>query len=156
VAHRANATLMAKNKDALRDHCAWLYVTQKLTLTDIKERTGIPLKTLSSWKKGRKGEADWDSRKRLHTSTPVSIKENLLVEMEKITRGEKSNVDGDQLVKFATSIQKIDKQMSVQTITSALMMLEDYLSKEDPAEAVRCLPSHKKFILHLIENDGKV
>ncbi len=79
-----------------------------------------------------------------------------MVELEKVARGEKSNIDGDQLVKIASSMQKIDKQLSVQVITSALMQYESWLSKEHPEEAVRSLPFHKQFILYLINSDGQV
>jgi hypothetical protein len=147
---------MANKKDELRDHAAWLYITQKLSLTDIKTRINIPLKTLSIWKKGRKGEVDWDTRRRQMVSTPVSIKETLMVEMEKVARGEKSEIDADQLVKIASSMQKIDKQLSVQVITSVLMQYESWIAKDYPEEAVRCLPFHKKFILHLINTDGEI
>jgi hypothetical protein len=147
---------MANNKDGLRDHAAWMYINHKLSLTEIKSRINVPLKTLSIWKKGRKGELDWDSRKRALMSTPIAIKETLMLEMEKVSRGEKSNIDGDQLIKIASSMQKIDKQLSVEVVTSALMMYENYLAKESPEEAVRCLEYHKRFILYLINTDGQV
>lgn len=153
---RANSTAMGKSKDELRDHAAWLFMHQNLTLTQISERINIPLKTLSVWKKGRKGEADWDTRKRSVLATPTKIKEELLVAMEKISRGEAVKIDHEKLVKVASSIAKIDKKLSVEVITSVIMMYESYLAKEDPAEAVRCLPFHKKFILHLINTDGQV
>jgi hypothetical protein len=149
-------SIMAKNKDALRDHAAWLYITQKLSLTEIKDRINIPLKTLSAWKKGRKGELDWDTRKRTIQSTPTAIKETLMAELERVAKGSASKIDADQLVKIASSMQKIDKQLSPQVITSALMLYENWLAKEDPQEAVRCLAHHKKFILYLIQTDGQV
>jgi transposase len=146
----------AKAKDELRDHAAWLYTAQRLSLTEIKSRINIPVKTLSIWKKGRKGETDWDTRRRLLLSTPTSIRETLLLELEKVAKGETSKVDADQLVKIASSMQKIDKQLSVQVITSCVMILEKWLAKEHPEEAVRSLPFHKKFILFLINSDGQV
>lgn len=145
-----------KSKDELRDHAAELYINYRLSLTQIKDRINIPLKTLSIWKKGRKGEIDWDQRKRNVKSAPISIKEQLLIEMEKVSSGQKSEIDADQLVKFASAIQKIDKQLSVQVITSAMMQYENWLSKEHPEEAVRSLPFHKKFILYLINTDGQL
>ena len=145
---------MGKNKDELRDHSAWLFITQGLTLTQISERTGIPLKTLSIWKKGRKGETDWDTRKRSVIGSPARIKELLLNRMEKLA-GE-ADVNAEKMAKLAAAIAKIDKKLSPEVITSCLMMYESYLAKEDPAEAVRSLPFHKKFILHLITTDGQV
>lgn len=147
---------MGKSKDELRDHAAWLFISENLTLTQISQRIDVPTKTLSAWKKGRKGEPDWDTRKRMTLSTPTKIKESLLVEMEKLSRGEESKVNAEKLVKVASSIAKIDKKLSVEVIASVIMMYESYLAKEDPAEAVRSLPHHKKFILHLITTDGQV
>jgi hypothetical protein len=156
MANTAKPVFMGKSKDELRDHAAWLYISKGLSLTEIKERIEIPLKTLSNWKKGRDGEPDWDLRKRLVTSTPLNTKEQIVMAMEKVSRGEKVDIDADQLVKFASALHKIDKQLSVEVITSCLMLLEEFLAKEDPKEAVRCLPFHKKFVLHLINTDGKV
>ncbi len=147
---------MGKNKDEIRDHAAWLFITQKLSLTEISIRIDIPMKTLSLWKKGRKGEPDWDTRKRMLLSTPISVKEQLMDAIEKISRGQKVDIDSDQLVKIASAMQKIDKQLSIEVIASCIMMYEDFLAKEDPQEALRCLPHHKKFILHLINSDGKL
>lgn len=147
---------MGKTKDELRDHAAWLYINQKMTLTEISQRIDIPVKTLSQWKKGRKGEPDWDTRRRMLVSTPMSVKEQITIAMEKVARGEKVDIDADQLVKLASSLQKIDKQLSIEVITSCIMMYEDFLAKEDPQEAMRSLPHHKKFILHLISSDGKL
>ncbi len=161
MAQSANSTAMGKSKDELRDHAAWLFINQKLTLTQISERLSVdgkkfPPKTLSAWKKGRKGELDWDTRRRMILGTPAKIKELLLVEMEKLSRGEESKINPEKLVKVASSIAKIDKKLSVEVIASVMMMYESYLAKEDPAEAVRSLPHHKKFILHLISTDGQV
>jgi transcriptional regulator with XRE-family HTH domain len=156
MAYSASTLAMGKSKDELRDHASWLFISQGLTLTQISERIDIPIKTLSLWKKGRKGEPDWDTRKRMVLGTPTKIKETLLIEMEKLSRGEESKVNPEKLVKVASSIAKIDKKLSVEVMASVMMMYESYLAKEDPAEAVRCLPFHKKFILHLITTDGQV
>ena len=145
-----------KSKDRERSLAEFLYIEQGLSLSDISAKIDIPLKTLSLWKRGRKGEKDWDYRKGIIISAPHSIKETILVEMQKILAGEKSNIDADAIVKLANSIDKIDKKLSIQTITSVIMMLDTFLAKEEPAEATRCLPYHKRFILNLIASDGEV
>lgn len=143
---------MAQTKDKERNLAEYLYCEQGLSLTEISERIDIPMKTLSGWKKGRMGETAWDERKRINLSSPHTIKEFILVEMEKVTRGEKSTIDADALVKLANSLEKIDKKINPQIIVTVLMQLETWMAKENPEEAVRSLPYHKKFILQVMTN----
>lgn len=119
------------------------------------ERLDIPMKTLSKWKNTpRKGEMDWDERKRINLSAPHTMKETITIEMEKILRGEKSEVDSDQLVKLASTLEKISKKINPQIIITVLMQLESFVATENPEEAVRSLPMHKRFIQHVIKQDG--
>jgi hypothetical protein len=132
----------------------FLYCEQGITLTEISERIDIPMKTLSLWKKGnvKKGKRPWDERKRINLSAPHNIKEFILVEMEKIVRGKKSDVDADALVKLANSLEKVEKKINPQVVVTVLMQLETWMANDNPDEAVKSLPHHKKFILHVMNN----
>src|SRR5262245_45084704 len=107
--------MAAKPKDKLRDLAAFLYCEQGLTLTAISERLDLPMKTLSKWKnKHLKGELPWDERKRINLSAPHTMKEMIMVEMEKIIGGEKSTVDADALVKLANTLERLEKKINPQ------------------------------------------
>lgn len=144
-----------KAKDKERDLAAFLYCEKGLTLTEISERLDLPMKTLSKWKTTpRKGELEWDERKRLNLSAIHTMKETITIEMEKILKGEKSLIDADQLVKLASSLEKISKKINPQIIISVVMKLENFMALDDPQEAVRSLPYHKRFIQHVIKENG--
>jgi hypothetical protein len=151
-------TVMAqKPKDKERGLAEFLFIKSGLSLTEISHRLDIPMKTLSGkngWSNGRSGELSWEERRRIQISTPHNIEETLLIEMEKIAKGEKSNIDGDQLVKIANSLDKIKKKISVQIVVSVLMQLESFTAADNPDEAVRSLPIHKKFIQHVMQTES--
>src|SRR5688500_1656727 len=108
----------------------------------------IPRKTLWVWKKGRKGEATWEERKLTVLSAPHKIKELILREMEKVSRGEKSQVDADKLIKMANSLQAIEKRVNVQMVISVLKELDNFTAETEPELAVKNLDLHRKFIHH--------
>jgi len=147
--------MAAKEKGNERDTASWMYCELGMTLTAIMERLSIPMKTLSKWKnKPRKGELPWDERKRIHQSSPSKIKETILLEMEAVLRGEKPKVNTQDLCMLASSLEKIEKKISPQVTVSVIMMLENFAAQDNPEEAVRMLEMHKRFILHVIKQNG--
>jgi hypothetical protein len=132
-----------KKKRALAER---YYIEENWPDEKICEDLDIPRKTLWVWKKGRKGESPWDERKLTVLSAPHKIKELLLKEMEKVSRGEKSEVDADKLVKMSTAMQAIDKRVNVQITISVLKELDSFMAETNPEMAVKMLQFHRMFI----------
>lgn len=139
-----------KKKRALAER---YYIEEGWTDDRICTDLDIPRKTLWVWKKGRKGESTWDERRLTALSAPHKIKELLLREMEKISRGEKSEIDGDKLVKIANSIEIISKKVNVQMVISVLKELDNFMAETNPEMAVKMLPFHRMFIHFKADNE---
>jgi hypothetical protein len=82
------------------------------------------------------------------------LKALLLTELEKVSKGEDSQVDADALSKISKVIRELDGNISIEVVHAVLKMLDTWFVEENPKLAVECLPYHKKFLIHKINADG--
>ena len=102
--------------------------------------------TVTRWKKGRKGEPDWETRKAQELSAPHKIKELTLKAMLEVAEGKKPSIDTDALSKMAASLQKIDKQIPLQVFITVVMELDKYIINKSPDLAMEYVKLHQQFL----------
>lgn len=140
--------LSNEKKKALAER---MFINDGMTCKQISADLDVSEQTLSRWRKGRKGEKDWDSRRAEVISAPHVIKEILLKELQLVAEGQKPNVDADALAKISKVIETISGKVSVQVVISVLKEFDDWMIDQDPELAVKFLEFHKRFILYKAE-----
>ena len=141
---------MAGKNEKLRAWAAHLFISNGHTLKAIAEQTNVSEVTIGKWKKADK----WAEERAAILASPRKLKAMLMVELEKISKGEDSNIDADALSKVSKVIRELDGKISIELIHAVLKELDTWLSEEDPQHAVLCLKYHKKFLIHKINADG--
>lgn len=83
--------------------------------------------------------------------TPGKLRELIMNEAHKVVKGERSDVNADQLSKFMAALDKVDKQVNPQTAMSLFMMFDEWMNKIDHEMAVTITKHHMEFIKYLVE-----
>lgn len=102
--------------------------------------------TLVRWKKGRKGEQDWDTRRAQLISTPSKLKALIEKQMLLVLEGQKPEVDADQIIKYASALEKLSPKINMQAVVELMMELDKYIMNEFPERSVDFARLHKSFI----------
>ncbi|MDR2002142.1 MAG: helix-turn-helix domain-containing protein [Prevotella sp.] len=136
--------------DRLREIAEDYYIRLGKTGRDIAELLDVSEQTVSNWKKGRDGEQSWDDRKRDIQLTPVKLKELLMLEAHKVVKGDKSDVNADQLSKFMAAIDRLDKSVNPRVAMSVLQMRDNFMAEVAPERAIEDLEYNKQFLQRLI------
>ena len=127
------------------------YIRMNKTQKEIAGLIGVTEQTIGIWKKGDPGEKTWDERKRDAEMTPGKLRELILNEAHKVVKGERSDVNADQLSKFMAALDRVDKQVNPHTAMSLFMMFDEWLNKIDHDKAVEVTKLHMEFMKHLVE-----
>lgn len=125
------------------------YINEGKTGKWISEYLEVTEATITRWKKGDPKNPlnrDWDIRKAETLSAPHKIKELTFRAMLQVAEGKVPEVDADSLVKYANTIQKIDKQIGIQVMVTVIMELDKYIASESPELALAYARLHQKFI----------
>lgn len=141
---------MAKKKDKLDAYAEHLFINEGWTQKAIAEYLEVTEKTIGDWKKAGK----WEDKRRRILAAPHTIKTLLLGELEKVAKGEATNVDADSLSKIAKAIDTLDDKISIQVITSVFKEFDLWMVDQDPSLALKFTDYHRRFILHKINIDG--
>lgn len=139
------------SNDKKRSLAERMFINDGMTAKQISIDLDVSEQTLSRWRKGRKGEKDWDTRRNEVISAPHVIKELLIQQMKLISQGEKPTVDADALSKISKVLESVSGKVSVQVVISVFKEFDDFMIDHDPELAVKFLEYHKKFILHKAE-----
>lgn len=129
--------------DKKRELAEQLFINEGYNAKTISQMVDISEPTISKWRT----KFNWEKRRTEILAAPHKIKELLLAEMEKISKGEKSLVDADALSKIAKAIQSVDQKISLQVIVSVFKEFDNWMADNDPAMAINFLDYHKKFLL---------
>lgn len=141
---------MAKAKEKLAAYAEHLFINEGWTQKAIAEYLEVSEVTLSNWK--RKGL--WEEKRARILAAPHTIKTILLGQLEKVSKGEESNVDADALSKIAKAIDTLDDKISIQVITSVFKEFDLWMVDQDPTQALKFTEFHRKFLLYKINIDG--
>lgn len=125
-----------------------MYIDDGHTGKYIAEFLGVSEQTVTRWKKGRKGEDDWDTRRAEVLAAPHKIKELLLKQLKLVSEGEKATIDADALAKISKVMEAVSAKTSVQVVLSVFKEFDNFMAEQDPETAITFLKWHKKFILH--------
>ena len=144
---RLKIALMSKlTNEKKRQLAERFYIHDGKSQKWIAEYIEVTEATISRWKAGRNGERDWDTRRAEQISAPHKIKELTLKSMLEVAEGQPPSIDADALVKLASTVQKIDKQIGIQVIITVVMDLDKYIAQEAPHLALQYAKLHQQFI----------
>jgi transposase len=134
------------SNDQKRNLAEDYYINQFKTGKWIAEILDVTEATIVRWKHGRKGEQDWDTRRGQMISTPKKLRQLIQRQMLLVLEGNKPDVDADQIVKYASALDKIDAKVGVQTVVEVMMELDKFIMEEAPEKAIDFARIHKSFI----------
>ena len=141
---------MASKNDKLREWAGHLFINEGYTKKAIAEYLGVSEPTIIKWGK----EDKWDEEKQRILASPRKLKATLLEALEKISKGEASNIDADALSKISKVLDSLEDKLSIQVFHSAFKEFDSWMTEEDPQLAVKFIAFHKKFLIHKINADG--
>ncbi|MGB1294869.1 MAG: hypothetical protein ACPG6V_05265 [Flavobacteriales bacterium] len=121
-----------------------LFIEEGLNAKTIAEDLQVTQKTVGNWRNA----GGWDDRRTSNLAAPHKIKELLLKELQKVAKGEFSNVDADALAKINKVIGDVSDKVNVQVVISVFKEFDNWMADNDPEIAVLFLKWHKAFIVH--------
>lgn len=124
-----------------------MYIEDGKSAQYIVEFLVVSAQTISKWKKGRKGEKNWDERRAENLSAPHKIRSLLLSQLEMVAKGEKPTVDADALSKISRVLQDVSNKISTQVCISVLTELDLFISENYPEKVLEISKLHRAFIL---------
>ena len=141
---------MAKSKEKLNAFAEHLFINEGWTGKAIADYLEVSEQSIVKWKK----VGLWEDKRKRILAAPHTIKTILLGELEKVSKGEESKVDGDKLSKIAKAIDTLDDKISIQVITSVFKEFDLWMVDIDPIQALKFTEYHRKFLLYKINIDG--
>lgn len=137
---------MSLSRDKKRSIAERLFINEGMTAKAIAEELDVTEKTLSSWRKGRPGEKDWDTRRAEVLSAPHRIKEILLKELEAVANGEAPKIKTDALAKISKVMEALSGKSSVQVVITVFKEFDNWMAEQDPEMAIKFTEWHKQFL----------
>ncbi|WP_136464935.1 DUF1804 family protein [Flagellimonas onchidii] len=125
-----------------------MFINDGMTAKAIAMELETTEQTVGRWRKGGKGEKDWDTRRAELLSAPHKIKEILTKELQSIAEGNKPEIDADALSKVGKVLEGISGKVSTQIVLSAFKEFDNWMAEQEPETAILFLDWHKKFILY--------
>lgn len=143
--------LKAKERRELAEQ---LYIHHDMTQKEIAEYVQSNENVVSRWKK----KYNWEDKKAAQSVTRDEILKNLYNNALEIQRQAKeenrslTSKEVDQIVKIATSIEKLDKKLNIPTIIMVFKNFLKWLVQVDP-EVARTITTYQKQYLYQINDD---
>lgn len=116
----------------------------------IAEQLGVRPGTVSSWRKA----GDWDRRRNENLAAPHKIREVLMMELQRVSNGEKPTIDSNALAQISKVMHTLSGPLNPQIAMSILKQFDNWMADQDPKTAVIFLDWHKRFLQHLIAQHG--
>lgn len=123
-----------------------LFINEGMTAKAIAQELDVTEKTLSSWRKGRAGEKNWDDRRAEVLSAPHVIKELLIKQLKLIAEGGKAEIDADALAKISKVMEALSGKSSVQVVITVFKEFDNWMAEQDPEMAIKFTEFHKQFL----------
>jgi len=146
------AELSLKDKKKLAEQ---LFVHNDMDGKEVAQQIGVTEKTISNWRT----VGHWDNLRSAKTLTKDNLVRNLYEQAYLITERAKeanktlSSAETDQLVKIATSIEKLDKKHSLQLVIQVFKNFNNYVKQVDLDFAKVLTDMQRKYLQTLIPND---
>ena len=134
--------------EQIRNLAERMFINDGMTAKAIANDLGKSEQTIGRWRKGRNGEKDWDYRRAEILSAPHKIKEILIKELQNIAEGKQTKIDADALSKVSKVLENLAGKVSTQITLSVLKEFDNWMSSQDPAEAIKFLEYHKQYIMY--------
>ena len=141
---------MAIPKHKLYNVAETLFVEQGMTCAAISESIGVREATLSTWRTTQK----WDERRRVALSSPTTIKQILLTELEAVSKGNKPKVDTDALSKIAKTLQYFDQRVAVSVVAAVFREFDQFVTDDDPKLAIKFAEYHRRFLNYRAQQEA--
>lgn len=129
-----------------------MFVNQGMTAREIAETIGVSEVTVSKWRQGEDGQS-WDDKKNFIRITPARLREKILQEAEKVSRGEASTINADSIVKLLSAADKLAAKVTPETIYTVLKECSMYIAAIDPEAAIKMAEYHRLFLAYKIERE---
>jgi predicted transcriptional regulator len=125
-----------------------MFIDDGMTAKAIALELETTEQTVGRWRKGRKGEKDWDTRRAVLLTAPHKIKEILTKELQNLAEGKKTTIDADALSKVGKVLEGISGKVSTQIVLSVFKEFDNWMAEQEAETAILFLDWHKKFILY--------
>lgn len=141
---------MGAKKDKVRILAECYYTENpEVTQLDVADKFQVTQKTVSLWV----NTYGWNEKREILATSPTRIKQRLLQEVEKLLKGEKSDVNADAVNKFMAAIERCEQKYSVAVVIELLTDLDNFICQSDPAFAAKCIEYHRAFIMYRIDQE---
>jgi transposase len=138
---------MAGKKDKIRQQAMdWFVENFDATKKEIAELFSVTEKTIGDWSQ----KDDWEAKRLDYHVSPVKIKQLLQQELLSVAQGNPSKLPADGISKLMAALDKVEKKADPTVVAKILKDLDNFISEDDPAFAIKCTHHHKQFLIHRI------
>lgn len=144
------------NNSQLRTLAEKMYVEEYMTAKAISETLGVAPQTIGRWKQGigDNGE-DWDIKRERFKREPYNIRKLINDEVARLARGEESTLDMKALNEAIKAQTAISNRISAEVVFTVLREFDNWMSGQNPEQAVMITEMHKQFLIHKVQEEDK-
>lgn len=141
---------MPKEKIKDRKAAELFFVDYFLDAASIAEKLNVEPATVGRWRK----LGNWDKKREDTINDPSKMRRLLAKELLLVAQGKESNINADALAKLHKVYEGFSDRINPGIVHSVMKLYDEYLAKENPELALENLPFNKKFLIHIINQNG--
>ncbi len=127
-----------------------MFVEEGLTAKAIAEATDMSEQTIGRWRK----DGGWDSKRKKFLQAPQNIKKAITEELQRLSSGEEPQLNMKAINEAIKAQREISDEIGTQVVYSVFKEFDNWMSSQDPEQAVKFLEWHKLFLLHKAQQES--
>lgn len=138
---------MAGKKDKTRQQAMdWFVDNFEATKKEVSELFGVTEKTIGAWSTAD----DWEGKRLDYHSSPIKIKQLIQRELLSVVQGNAATLPADSISKLMSAMDRLERKADPTVVARILKDLDNFISEDDPAFALKATHFHKQFLIHRI------
>ncbi len=138
------------NNSVIHSLAERMFVEEGLTAKAIAETTDMSEQTIGRWRKDGK----WEEKRKQHLQAPQNIKKAITEELQRLTAGYEPKLDMKSINAAIKAQRDISDEISTQVVYSVFKEFDNWMSSQEPEQAVKFLEWHKLFLLNKAQQEN--
>lgn len=143
---------MAKrvNNSVIHSLAERMFVEEGLTAKAIAEATDMSEQTIGRWRK----DGGWEDKRKQFLQAPQNIKKAITEELQRLAQGYDPRLDMKAINDAIKAQREISDEISTQVVYSVFKDFDNWMSSQDPEQAIKFLEWHKLYLLFKAQQES--